>query len=179
MSTLRVNPVMYLLSDPRISMSKGKFAAQAAHAAMLALELSPPNDRLTHIWRHVGGHYAKVVLACDDLQLTQQYIEDRFPGHTALVIDEGRTEFGAELTPTFLGVRVLDKNRADVAATFGEFKLYQEPKRSSYEMAEDIINRADREVLRRLMLPLKEEEKRSFIQIAKEQLRAHRPRRGS
>jgi peptidyl-tRNA hydrolase len=171
-------------------MSKGKFAAQAAHAAMLALELSPSGDRLTHIWRHAGGHYAKVVLACDDLLTTREYIEARFPGHTALVIDEGRTEFGAKLTPTFLGVRVLDKNRADVAATFGEFNLYPDtPKMAIIEVNQRLTPEQLKELREKIqagmpphevrrMLPTTEEEKRSFIQIAKEQLRAHRPRRG-
>lgn len=151
MSTLPVNPVMYLLSDPRVPMSKGKFGAQAAHAAMLALELSP-DDRLQHVWRHAGGHYAKVVLQCEDLQLTKQYIEDR--GFACgLVIDEGRTEFGAALTPTFLGVQIVDKNRLDVKNTFGQFNLYRD-------------------------LPTTEE-KRSVKDKIRERIRAHRAGRNA
>lgn len=116
---------MYLISNPRIPMSKGKFGAQCGHATMRALELSPDNW-LKHVWRHAGGHYAKVVLMADDLMLAKHYIEER--GFAcALVLDEGRTEFGDELTPTFLGVQIVDKDLLDVKNTFGQFKLYREP----------------------------------------------------
>lgn len=120
-----MNPVMYLLSDPRIPMSKGKFGAQAAHAAVLAYDHSPDNW-LKHVWLNAGGHYAKVVLQCDDLDFAQRYIEAR-GFQTDLIIDEGRTEFGDTLTPTFLGVQIVDKDKLDVKNTFGGFKLYKEP----------------------------------------------------
>lgn len=105
-------------------MSKGKFGAQAAHAAILAHEISPDNW-LKHVWRHAGGHYAKVVLQSDDLRNAKDYINDRGFG-CMLVMDEGRTEFDADLTPTFLGVQIVDKDKLDVKNTFSAFKLYKE-----------------------------------------------------
>lgn len=164
MSTLKVNPVMYLISSPRVDMSKGKFAAQAGHATQLALELTP-DDRLSHIWRWCGGHYAKVVLMSDDLDLTAEYLRER-GFSVAKVIDEGRTEFGDTLTTTFLGVQVLDKNNAGVAATFSQFKLYRD---------RPAVNTQD-------PLGLKErdgEEKHSFIDKLKERARAYTSRRDS
>lgn len=116
---------MYLISTPRVPMTKGKFAAQAGHATMLGMELSPENW-LSHCWRWRGGQYAKVVLMADDLDLAAEYIRDRGI-LVGKVIDEGRTEFGADLTTTFLGSQIVDKDDANVKATFGAFKLYREP----------------------------------------------------
>lgn len=155
MSTLKVNPVMYLLAEAGNPMSAGKFAAQAAHAAVNAYCASP-DDRLRHIWEACGNQHPKVVLQCDDLVVAQEYIEAR--GFiTRMVIDEGRTEFDGGLTRTFLGVQIVDKNRADVAATFSGFKLYREPRVEAPAV----------------------EEKRSFIHRCKERISAYRPRRGS
>ena len=106
-------------------MSKGKFAAQAAHAAVEAYKL-PAHEWTRHYWDECGKHYAKVVLQADDLLLAQKYIEDR-GFKTALILDEGRTEFDADLTPAFLGVQIVDKDNAHVAATFSTFKLFKDP----------------------------------------------------
>lgn len=168
MSTLKVNPVMYLISDPRVEMSKGKFAAQAAHAAVQAYKVSP-DDRLKHIWDECGQQYAKVVLQTDDLHNATLYILQR--GFKVVpILDEGRTEFDADLTLTFLGVQIVDKNRADVQATFGGFKLYKEHQPVRLQ---DAVER------QRQLHPELYEEKRSFIHRCKERISAHRPRRGS
>lgn len=118
---------MYLIaaSPETTPMSPGKLAAQAAHAAVLAYEATPDNNTKRVWWR--GGHYTKIVLMADDLAVAKAYIEDR--GFACeRVIDEGRTEFDGKMTPTFLGVQIVDKSDAHVQATFGEFKLYREPK---------------------------------------------------
>ena len=146
---------MYLLAEAGNPMSAGKFASQAAHAAVEAYRISP-DDRLKHIWEDCGRQYAKIVLQCDDLVTAERYIRDR-GFDTVAVIDEGRTEFDADLTLTFLGVQIVDKNRADVQATFGQFKLYREPRVEAPAV----------------------EEKRSVIHRCKERISAYRPRRGS
>lgn len=111
---------MYLILPKPLGMSTGKAAAQAAHAAVEAYLLSP-DDNLKRVWRR-GGHYKKVVLEAADLLVAERYIRDR--GFlTALVIDEGLTEV-SPLTPTAIGVQIVDKHDAHVAATFSVFKLY-------------------------------------------------------
>lgn len=124
-----MNPCMYLFVNDGLGMSQGKLAAQTAHAAVEAYRLSEwvANEngqmaRLLAHWYH-GGHYKKVVLeARDSLHLItiQQYLQDR-GFRVALVIDEGRTEI-EPLTPTALGVAVVDKDDPHVAATFETFR---------------------------------------------------------
>lgn len=162
----RVNPVMYLISDPKIEMSKGKFAAQAAHAAVEAYKVSP-DDRLKHIWDECGQQYAKVVLQTDDLRTACDYIEAR-GFNVAMIIDEGRTEFDKDLTPTFLGVQVVDKNNPHVQATFGAFTLYRD-----YDA--ETLQEARRQLNQRFGF----EEKHSFIDKLKERARAYSSRRDS
>lgn len=195
MSTLKVNPVMYLLVERGNPMSAGKLAAQVAHAAVSAY-CESPDDRLKHIWEYCGGHYAKVVLECDDLVIAQEYIEAR--GFvTCMVIDEGRTEFGNTLTRTALGVQIVDKNRADVAATFGEFKLYSgRPRTPEFVIVEGNASPYTVETIRGMLRDGKSpaevsawyraemtqtlgEEKLSFIHRCKERLSAQRFRRSS
>lgn len=139
-----MNPVMYILSDPSLEMSAGKLAAQVAHASVEAYRLSckHPTTReydgeviedwatltekaITNRWRR-GGHYAKVVLAAAHLEVAKLYIEDR-GFKTALIVDEGRTEIDP-LTPTALGVEIVDKDSGHVQDTFSAFKLYRERK---------------------------------------------------
>lgn len=161
MSTLKVNPVMYLIAETGNPMSAGKFAAQAGHAAVEAYKLSP-NDRLKHIWDECGHQYAKVVLQTDNLFMTNLYLVER--GYVVVpIIDEGRTEFTGDLTLTFLGVQILDKNRADVQATFRGFKLYKDPR---FATLQDAINRQQE------LHPRKA--KSSFTARCKERLRGHR-----
>lgn len=120
-----INPVQYILMDPSVEMSEGKARAQAAHASVEGVRLSGGFDaREVQRWS-LGGHYAKVVLGCTDLYITHKYLEDRgFP--TAVIIDEGRTEFESP-TMTALGSTIVNKNDPHTAATFGEFKLFRLP----------------------------------------------------
>lgn len=110
-------------------MTPGKIAAQAQHAAVEAFRIS--DSAMLDAW-YLGGHYCKLVmLAEDDVHLItiQKYIEDR-GFKTKLIIDEGRTEI-RPLSTTALGVEVVDRDDPHTAATFGEFKLYKEAKKTS------------------------------------------------
>lgn len=122
-----MNPCMYILmaSPGTTAMSPGKLAAQAAHAAVEAWQISDKNSQVVNRW-YCGGHYMKIVLMADDLRVAERYINDR-GFKTALIIDEGRTEFEGGLTPTAIGVEILDKNALHVKQTFGAFKLYSVP----------------------------------------------------
>ncbi len=119
-----MDPVMYLvMASPSVTpMSPGKLAAQAAHAAVEAYLISDQNKQAVNRWR-CGGHYKKVVLMTDDLGVASRYIQDR-GFKVACIIDEGRTEFTADLTMTAIGVEILDKDELHVRETFGAFKLY-------------------------------------------------------
>lgn len=117
-----MNPVMYLIASTSVEMSHGKLAAQVAHAAVIAYTGS--TDSMIHKW-NLGGHYSKVVLGAPDLQVAERYIKDR-GFRTCLIIDEGRTEI-EPMTPTAVGVEIVDKDSAHVKATFGEFSLYKAP----------------------------------------------------
>lgn len=117
---------MYILMNPNLKMSPGKLAAQSAHAAVEAFRLTGLycNDEIIRAW-YSGGHYKKIVLAADDLQLALMYLTER--GIRAIpIIDEGRTEFSADLTLTAIGVPLVDKDDPHIADTFSAFKLYRE-----------------------------------------------------
>lgn len=126
-----MNPVQYLILNKGARMSTGKAAAQAAHASVEGVRLSakepwgnPWDTSIVNRW-YQGGHYAKIVLeAADELALlkAERYIRDR-GFKTALIIDEGRTEF-LSLTSTALGVEIVNKDEPHVQQTFSAFKLY-------------------------------------------------------
>lgn len=119
-----MNAVMYIFVNSQLAMSRGKLAAQAAHAAVEAYEVS--SHDMKAYWRH-GGHYTKLVMDGGDamgLFTIDRYLTDR-QFCTKLIIDEGHTE----ITPfqaTALGVQIVNKDDAHVAATFGEFKLLKD-----------------------------------------------------
>lgn len=115
--------VQYILVDSKLRMPAGKLAAQAAHAAVMGYRLSTPT--MIDAWLE-SNHYTKIVLGCDDLAVAERYINDRGVS-TALIIDEGRTVFSGQLTPTCLGCQIVDKDNPHIAGTFGIFKLYNEP----------------------------------------------------
>jgi peptidyl-tRNA hydrolase len=136
-----MNAVMYiLLASPNTTpMSAGKAAAQAAHAAVEAYRLTDPDSNLHADW-YVANHYTKIVLQAPDgpqgLNVAKAYLEDRGV-KTALIIDEGRTEFDNVLTPTALGCALVNKDNPHIQATFDVFKLYGwKPKQQapSYEV---------------------------------------------
>ena len=121
-----MNPVMYILlpSPEKLEMTTGKAAAQAAHAAVQAFQLSDASA--INRWL-LAGHYTKIVLMTDNLHNAYAYIRNR-GFNCELILDEGRTEFEDDLTPTAIGVEILDKNSLHVRETFGAFKLYTEPR---------------------------------------------------
>lgn len=118
-----MQPAMYVIANPSLGMSSGKLAAQVAHAAVQAFRLTPDNN-VKRMW-DCGGHYTKIVLQADDLHIAERYLNDR-GFQTVLIIDEGRTEFGGDLTATALGVEIVNKDGVHERATFGEFKLYRD-----------------------------------------------------
>lgn len=107
-------------------MSTGKAAAQSAHAAVEAFQLS--DEDLIREWNR-GGHYAKVILDAKDstaIHTIDRYLRDR--GYeTAMIIDEGRTEI-APFSPTALGVEIVDKDDPEAKAIFSSFSLFKDPK---------------------------------------------------
>lgn len=119
-----MKPVMYLFLNRDLGMSTGKAAAQIAHAAVSAFEIS--DTKMVTEWK-LGGHVTKIVLLAEDshqLHTIDRYLRDR-EFKTTLIIDEGRTEI-EKFSPTALGVEVVDKDDPHVAASFGEFKLYRD-----------------------------------------------------
>jgi peptidyl-tRNA hydrolase len=116
---------MYLFANKGLGMSSGKMSAQVAHAAVEAFHISDPE--LVAQW-YVGGHYCKYVMAAEDethLHTIKYYLEQR-GFKTKLIVDEGHTEIRPH-TATALGVEIVDKDDAHVAATFGDFKIYRDP----------------------------------------------------
>lgn len=124
-----MKPCQYIIADHTLGMSPGKLAAQAAHAAIEGLRLNaksewgnPWDASIVNRW-YQGGHYAKIVLQSDDLLVAERYLNDR-GFKTALIVDEGRTEFDGKLTPTAIGLPVLDRDIPHVSETLSAFKLY-------------------------------------------------------
>lgn len=105
-------------------MSAGKLAAQVAHGAVRAYEIS--DKKLIDDW-NLGQHYTKLVMLArdnDHIRNIQKYIEDR-GFKTALIIDEGLTEIDPH-QPTALGVEIVDKEIDHVLETFSTFELYRD-----------------------------------------------------
>jgi peptidyl-tRNA hydrolase len=128
-----MKPAMYLFLNKGLGMSTGKSAAQAGHASGEAYLLSNPRTddnadaALWDAWRE-GLHYAKYVMEARDTEhlcTIERYLNDR-GFRTNLIIDEGHTEI-PPLTPTALGVALVDKDDPHTKATFSSFKLYKDP----------------------------------------------------
>ena len=126
-----MNPVQYIILDKSAGMSTGKAAAQAAHAAIEGIRLNakepwgnPWDSSIVNRW-YRGGHHAKVVLETDDVRNAGTYLAARGID-SVLILDEGRTEFSADLTPTALGCPVVDKDDPHIRETFSAFKLYND-----------------------------------------------------
>jgi peptidyl-tRNA hydrolase, PTH2 family len=141
-----MKPAMYIFVNKGLGMSTGKVAAQVGHAAVEAALLSNPERHirfsddnvnrwtderrkpLWDAWRE-GLHYMKLVMECRDtehLLMTERYLNER-GFRTVLIIDEGHTEI-APITPTALGVALVDKDDPHTAKTFETFRLYKDPK---------------------------------------------------
>jgi PTH2 family peptidyl-tRNA hydrolase len=132
-----LKPAMYIFLNKGLGMSTGKSAAQAGHAAVEAALISvgladpKPSDEKAQVWDawREGLHYAKYVMEArnrDHLLDIERYLKER-GFHTVLIIDEGHTEIDP-ITPTALGVALVDKDDPHTAATFSSFKLYRDPK---------------------------------------------------
>ena len=136
-----MKPAMYIFLNKGLGMSTGKSSAQSGHAAAEATLMSNPiigrlqpdvwDERWTAIWDawREGLHYAKYVMEARDTEhliVIEKYLTAR-GFRTHLVIDEGHTEV-PPLTPTALGVALVDKDDPHTKATFSTFKLYKDPK---------------------------------------------------
>lgn len=136
-----MKPAMYIFVNKGLRMSPGKIAAQAAHAAVEAYNLSLGDDYqdLVAAW-YQGGHYMKLIMEARDeahLHTIERYLTDR-GFQTALIIDEGRTEIDA-LSATALGVALVDKDDPHTAATFSTFSLFKEPRPPLPEPQEPLV----------------------------------------
>lgn len=136
---------MYIFVNRGLGMSSGKIAAQAAHAAVEAYRASEALEEFELIDAWVsGGHYTKIVLGADDstqLLTIDRYLTDR-GFDTSLIIDEGRTEI-EPMSPTALGVEIVDKDDPHVSDTFSHFKLYKDAEPSDPEPSEGSGAKAD------------------------------------
>lgn len=128
---MAVNYVMYIIANKGAGMSPGKLAAQVGHAVQKAYEITD-GSRHTRNQPEIIADYnrtghAKIVLEARDaehLLTAERYLNERGL-RTALIVDEGRTEV-PPLTPTALGVEILDKNDPDVVFSMSTFKTYKE-----------------------------------------------------
>lgn len=162
-----MTPAMYLFLNRGLKMSTGKAAAQVAHAAVEAYRISlrypdglrpephlpatglvEPN--LVRRW-YLGGHYMKLVMEARDaahLRDIERYLQNRGFA-TALVLDEGHTEVDP-ITPTALGVEIVDKDQPHVSATFGTFDLYR-PDPPQYVLLDKNIDRKHYEAVKNML----------------------------
>ena len=120
-----MKPVLYLFVNKELGMSGGKIAAQTAQTASGAYLVS--DEDMRSIWWNLGGHHTTYVMEARDsmhLRDIESYLQAR-NFKTFLMIDEGMTEV-PPITPTMLGVEIVDKDDPHVAATFSIFKLYKD-----------------------------------------------------
>jgi PTH2 family peptidyl-tRNA hydrolase len=118
-----MKPVMYIIANRGLKMSPGKLAAQVAHAAVEAFQVSDPE--MIKAW-YIGRHHTKIVLGAESdeaMHNAYAYLTDR--GFDAVaIIDEGRTEI-PEFSFTAIGVAIVDKDDPHTAATFESFRTYK------------------------------------------------------
>jgi peptidyl-tRNA hydrolase len=127
-----VKPVMYLVANKGLNMSRGKLGAQCGHGAVRAYRrsndrIAPSHRELLDEWWETGE--TKIVLEARDtehLLLVERFVKERGID-TVLVIDEGRTEI-APHSPTVLGSVVVDKDDPNVQHAFGDLRTYREDK---------------------------------------------------
>lgn len=93
-----------------LGMSKGKIAAQAAHAAVEATLKSDKN--MVSAWRQIG--MKKVTLKIESKEELYKYLQDAKDANltTALITDAGKTEI-APGTPTCLAIGPDEENKID------------------------------------------------------------------
>lgn len=119
-----VKQVIVVRAD--LGMSRGKMAAQAAHAAIGALAQATLDDKrhaALREWLDTGQ--TTVVLRIEsEAELVQLGLDAGLrgiPGH--LVVDEGRTEFGGKKTATCVGLGPDLTEAIDVVT--GKLKVFQ------------------------------------------------------
>lgn len=102
-----------------LNMSKGKVAAQAAHASVEAVLRS--NQRTVQIWRNAG--MKKIALKVENEKELYRYLQEAkdLGLTTALITDAGRTEV-APGTPTCLAIGPDQEKKIDIIT--GELKSF-------------------------------------------------------
>lgn len=123
-----INYALYLFVNKGLGMSAGKIGAQVAQATAGTLAISDPQN-VQEWWSGPGHHHAVYVMEARDsehLLMIERYLNER-EFKTYLMIDEGMTEIDA-LSPTVLGVEIINKDADVVKASFMTFKLYKDKK---------------------------------------------------
>ena len=113
MSSLDEPPSMALITRSDLKLSKGKLAAQCAHAAVrCALRARSRKARLVERWSKSGAR--KIVLECENVgELLQLKERAKESGMVAMLIeDAGHTEIPAG-TITVLGIGPAPKSSID------------------------------------------------------------------
>ena len=113
MSSLDEPPSMALITRSDLKLSKGKLAAQCAHAAVkCALRARSRKARLVERWSKSGAR--KIVLECENIsELLQLKEQAKESGMVAMLIeDAGHTEIPAG-TITVLGIGPAPKSSID------------------------------------------------------------------
>jgi len=121
MSDRTEGPTMVLVTRADLKLSKGKLAAQCAHAAVdCALAAKRSASRLYERWKAGGAR--KIVLMCADEDELKELNEKAKSANlvTSLVRDAGHTEIPAG-TITVLGIGPSPRRAVD--ALTGDFKL--------------------------------------------------------
>lgn len=125
------NPVVYVFLNKSLSMSVGKAAAQAVHAAM---EVGRVLENFPDTWTNVARRTVIVLEARDEnhMRNIQDFLFDRgFDTHR--IIDEGVNEIDPH-TWTALATEVLEKDDQKVIDAFGSFKLYRDKVKLTIEL---------------------------------------------
>ena len=129
-----MRPALYLFVNQGLGMSAGKIAAQVAQATVGTVDLSYSGDEYTQSlkdewWEGNGHHHTTYVMQAEDsehLYSIERYLNAR-GFRTFMMIDEGMTEI-RPITPTVLGVEIVDKDNPHVEASFMAFRLYRDKK---------------------------------------------------
>lgn len=126
------NPCIYVFINKSLDMSKGKMAAQAVHAAVLAT--IDAHDSARKFWTNAIHRTVLIMEARDSehIQNIKEYLEER-KLKTYKIIDEGVNEIDP-IVPTALSTSILDKNSEDVKAALSSFNTYHEKVRLIMEL---------------------------------------------
>lgn len=121
-----MKPAMYIFVNEGLGMSPGKMAAQASHAAIEAYRAT--NSTMVEEW-YKAGHYTKLIMQARDTEhliSIERYLRERGIS-SRLIIDEGHTEI-PPITPTALGVVVVDRDDPEISAIFSSFQTLKPPR---------------------------------------------------